>query len=221
MKIVVVGCGRFGAELAFRLHAKGHQVVVIDQNDASFDNLHPDYAGRTLVGDVLAEDVLRRAGIEAADCLAAVTNSDAVNAVVGHLARTIYGINDVVVRSYSPTWMPMHDAFGFQVVSSTTWGAQRVEQLLTHAFGCGVLSTGHGEVEVYEFHVPEAWDRTPLAELMAGEDCLPVALTRAGRATLPEPGTVLEVGDVLHLSATLVGVESLRRRLERAPTRRS
>jgi trk system potassium uptake protein TrkA len=194
---------------------------VVDQNDASFDTLHPDYGGRTLVGDVLSEDVLLRAGIEQADCLAAVTNSDAVNAVVGHVARAIYGITDVVVRSYSTTWMPMHVAFGFQVVSSTTWGAQRVEQLLTHAFGRSVLSAGHGEVEVYEFHVPESWAGIPLTELIAGEDCLPVALTRAGRAMLPEPGTMLEAGDVLHLSATLAGVESLRRRVERAPTRRS
>jgi trk system potassium uptake protein TrkA len=215
MRIVVVGCGRLGAELALRLHAAGNDVVVIDQLAAAFDNLSPDYGGRTLQADVLAADVLRRAGIEQADCLAAVTNSDAVNAVVGQIARAIYGIGNVVVRSYSPTWMPMHEAFGFQVVSSTMWGAQRIEQLLLHAFGQSVFSAGNGEVEVYEFKVPGAWAGTRLAELLAGEECLPVALTRAGRALLPDGATVLEAGDVLHLSATLRGVESLRRRVER------
>jgi trk system potassium uptake protein TrkA len=221
VKIVVVGCGRLGAELAFRLHANGDDVVVVDQLAGAFDNLRPDYGGRTLQGDVLADEVLRRAGIERADCLAAVTNSDTVNAVVGHIAREIYGMRNVVVRSYSPQWMPMHEAFGFQVVSSTTWGARRIEQLLLHTFGQSVFSAGNGEVEVYEFPVPEAWAGARLADLVAGEECLPVALTRAGRAWLPDAETRLEPGDVLHLSATLRGVESLRQRVKASPAGRA
>jgi trk system potassium uptake protein TrkA len=144
-----------------------------------------------------------------------VTNSDSVNAVVAHVARTVYRVPNVVVRSYAPTWQPMHEAFGFQVVSSTTWGAQRIEQLLVQVFGVSVFTAGNGEVAVYEFKVPEAWGGMKLGELVAGHECLPVALTRAGRATLPTPETRLEPGDLLHLSATLACVEALRERLER------
>src|SRR5258708_38920266 len=122
--IIVVGCGRVGAELAFRLYQRGHQVAVIDQVGSSFANLDPDYRGRTIEGEVLSHDVLVRAGIEEADGLTAVTNSDSVNAVVGHMARDVYKVHNVGVRNYDPRWLPMHEAFGLQVASSTAWAAQ-------------------------------------------------------------------------------------------------
>ena len=37
-----------------------------------------------------------------------------------------------------------------------------------------------------------------------------MAVTRAGKAMLPDLKMVLQAGDVLHVSATLEGVESLR-----------
>src|SRR5687767_2320008 len=119
MFIIIVGCGRVGSELAFRIYQRGHQVAVIDHVGASFGHLHPDYRGRTIEGEVLSEGVLERAGIREAEGLAAVTNSDAVNAVAGHVARSHYNVTNVIVRNYNPRWLPMHEAFGVQVVSST------------------------------------------------------------------------------------------------------
>jgi Trk K+ transport system NAD-binding subunit len=68
-------------------------------------------------------------------------------------------------------------------------------------------------VEIYEMLVSEAWDGRRLGELVSGDDCLAVALTRAGKAILPAADTVLEACDVLHVSATFAGVEALRTRL--------
>src|SRR5258708_8171606 len=126
------------------------------QVGASFAQLAPRYRGRAVGGEVPSEDVLQRAGIEQADGLAAVTNSDSVNAVVGHVARAIYHVPQVVVRNYDPRWRPLHEAFGLQLVSSTAWGAQRIEELLYQHYGRSVFSAGNGEVEVYELAVPGA-----------------------------------------------------------------
>ena len=216
MNIIVVGCGRVGAELAYRLYQKGHQVTVIDQLDTAFDNLPPDFRGRMVEEEVLNQDVLRRAGIEQADGLAAVTNSDSVNAVVAHVARAAYHVPNVVVRNYDPSWRPLHEAFGLQVVSSASWGAQRLEELLYHAEIRTVFSAGNGEVEIYEFSVPEAWHGRSLQDLLPEGQCLAVALTRAGRAILPSDEMLLEAGDVVLLSATADGIEVLRQQLSSA-----
>lgn len=213
MNIIVVGCGRVGAELAYRLFQKGHQVAVIDQVASAFDNLAPDFRGRTVEGEVLAQDVLRRAGIEQAEGLAAVTNSDSLNAVVAHVARTVYRVPQVVVRNFHPRWRPLLEAFGLQVVSSTSWGAQRIEELLYQPYARSVFSAGNGEVEIYELAVPEAWRGRTLQDLLPAGQCLAVALTRAGRAMLPSHEIRLEAGDIVHLSATLAGIEALRHRL--------
>jgi trk system potassium uptake protein TrkA len=213
MKIIVVGCGRVGAELAYRLFQRGHQVTVIDQESAAFKNLPTDFRGRMVRGQVLNQDVLRRAGVKQADGLAAVTNSDSLNAVVARVAQAVYGLSNVVVRNYDPHWRPLHEAIGLQVVSSTSWGAQRIEQLLYQAEVRAVFSAGNGEVEIYEYTVPPTWQGHKLQDLLPEGQCLAVALARAGKAALPAAGARLQAGDVLLLSATLEGIEAFRRRL--------
>jgi len=162
----------------------------------------------------MAEGVLKRAGIEQADALASVTNSDAVNAVVAHVARTVYNVTSVVSRNYDPRWRPLHEAMGLRMVSSTAWGAQRLEELLESRQMRPVLSAGNGEVEVYELVVTDRWAGQPLAALVDGIACALVALSHGGRAAVPSPGSVLEGGDILHVAATFESAAALRRRIE-------
>jgi len=202
-----------GAELAYRLYQKNYQVTIIDEEDAAFNNLHPNFQGRTIRGEALSEDVLRRAGIEYANGLAAVTNFDSVNAVVAYVARTVYQIKNVVARNYNARYQVLHESLGLQMVSSTMWGAQRFEQLLDNSDMHPMLSVGHGEVEIYEITVPTAWHGRELKALLPSGQCLIVALTRRGKAMLPTAEMLLETEDILHLSATPDGIEELRKRL--------
>ena len=214
MNIIVIGCGRVGSELAFRLFQKGHKVTVVDHRPAAFQTLHPDFRGRTVEGETLNQDVLRRAGMDEADGVAVVTSSDTLNAVVAQIARSVYQIANVIVRNYDPSWRSLHEAFGLQIVGSTSWGAQRIEELLYHREMRTVFSAGNGEIEVYEFTVPQAWDSRQLGDMLPKMDCAPVGLTRAGRALLPNSDTVLQQGDVVLVSATLSGITALRKSLK-------
>lgn len=216
MNFIIVGCGRVGAELCYHLFKNGHQVVVVDINKESFNRLHPDFRGRTLEGEGLAEGVLERAGIREAHGLAAVTNSDTLNAVVAHAARTLYDVPNVVARNYDPNLRSIIEAFGLQTVGSTYWGAQRVEELLINPSQRAVYSAGNGEVEVYEMPIPEAWNGRTLNELLGPlKNCYPVALARAGRSSLPEANTKLQTGDLLNVSSTFEGIGALTARLSK------
>ncbi len=213
MFFLVVGCGRFGSELAYGLFRDGHQVTVIDRVGGSFEHLPADYRGRTIEAEVLAEDVLKRAGVEQADGLAAVTNSDPVNAVVGHVAQTVFRVPNVVVRNYDPRYRPLFESFKLQVVSSTAWGARRIEALLHGGAARTVLPVGHGEVEIQELLVPAIWTGRRLDELLPAADCVPMSLTRSGKAAIVDPATRLEAGDVVHVGVTRDGAAALQRRL--------
>lgn len=215
MNFFVIGCGRVGSELAFRLYKNGHKVVVVDKNREALNNLPPEFRGRTIEGDVLAEKMLERAGIEEADGLATVTNSDTLNAVVGHMASTIYKVPIIVTRNYDPTMLPVLEAFGCNVVSSTSWGAQRIQELLLDPSFRSIFSAGNGEVEIYEMLIPAAWDGKSLGDLLRDNpDCLAVALTRGGRAIIPSAEMTLQTGDLLNVSATFAGIRILRSRLD-------
>lgn len=214
MNFIVVGCGRVGAELAYHLFQGGHQVVVVDSRKEAFNRLHPDFRGRTLEGEGLAESVLERAGIREADGLAAVTNSDTLNAVVAHIAITFFNVSNVVARNYDPNLRSVIEAFGLHSVGSTSWGAQRVEELLVNPTQKVVYSAGNGEVEVYEILIPEAWKGRTLGELLEPlTQCFPVAFSRAGRAFLPQMTIQFQTGDILNVSTTFEGITALTARL--------
>ena len=213
MNMIVIGCGRVGSELAYRLFKKGHKVTVIDQTDDSFSNLPDDFLGRMIEGEALNNDVLVHAGIETADGVAIVTSSDTTNAVIGHTIRKMFNITNVVVRNFDPLWRPLYDAFGLQMISSTSWGAQRIEELLYHREMRTVFSAGNGEVEIYEFTIPSEWDKHLLKELIPSNECVPVGMTRAGKAVIPNGDTVLNEGDAMLVSATFDGIRSLRKRV--------
>lgn len=214
MKFIVIGCGRVGAELSYHLFKSGHQVVVVDLKKESFNRLHPDFRGRTLEGEGLAENVLERAGIREADGFAAVTNSDALNAVISHAAREFFNVPVVVARNYDPSLRSVIEAFGLQTVGSTTWGAQRVEEMLMNPSEKVVYSAGNGEVEIYEIRIPDDWSERTVGELLGTlKECCPVALTRAGRSFLPDAETKFQSGDLFNVSSTFVGIGELTARL--------
>ena len=214
MNFVIVGCGRVGAELCYHLFKSGHNVVVVDINRESFNRLHPDFRGRTLEGEGLAEGVLERAGIREADGLAAVTDSDTLNAVVAHAARTIYNVPNVVARNYDPNLRPIVEAFGLQTVGSTSWGAQRVEELMMNPTQRMVYSAGNGEVEVYEVQIPEEWNGRTLGDLLQPlDECFPVAISRAGKSSLPDLQMDLQQGDLFNFSSTFEGMRAMMARL--------
>ena len=213
MRVVIVSCGRFGAELATRLFQGGHDVSIIDADETAFSRLPENFEGRINQGEALDRDVLHRAGVEKADAVAVVTDSDILNATIGHVVRTYYNKTNVVIRNHDPRYRPILEAYGLQMVSALSWGAQRVEEMIYHGDVRPVFSAGNGEVEVYEIAVPKFWSEHTMKELVGDTNTLPVSLTRAGRAMLPADQMRLEEGDVIHVSATLEGVEALRSRL--------
>ena len=215
MNFIVIGCGRVGAELAFKLYNLGHKVTVVDEDRESFNRLDTDFRGRAIEGEAVAADTLERAGIEQADGIAVVTNSDTLNAVIGHAARSYYKVPQVIVRNYDPALRSMMESFGLQLVSSTAWGAERIQELLLDPSFRAVFSAGNGEVELYEMLIPGVWEGKTIGSLLQGcTECVVVALTRAGRAEIPPVDKSFQAGDILSVSATLEGVESLRARLQ-------
>jgi trk system potassium uptake protein len=211
--IIIVGCGRVGMELALSVHQQGHSVAVMDASQKAFDRLGLDFGGRTIQGDALDRDALKRAGIESAHGLAAVTSSDSANIITARVARDVFKIDHVVARVYDPARAPIYELLGLQTVASSSWGAQRMEQLLLHPGLQSVYSAGNGEVQIYEVIIPEAWQGQSLSDLVPASTAVAAAITRGGRGLLPTPDLMLQADDVLQVSATAEGAASLRQRI--------
>jgi trk system potassium uptake protein TrkA len=214
MKVIVVGCGRVGSALAYQLHREGHQVTVIDQDSAAFDQLSLDFRGRTIKGDVLDRNVLRRAQVEEADALAAVTRSDSLNALVAHVARTEYRVARCVARNADPRQRALQEALGVAIVGSQDWGAQRMMELLSDAPRRVDLEEGGSEFAVHRLEVPESWRGQTLGQLLPEERVHPLAVIRAGRRLQFSHPLPLEAGDVIYLAAEPAEMEAVWKQMQ-------
>lgn len=212
MNFIIIGCGRVGAQLAFNLYQLGHKITVIDNNGASFNNLPAKFLGRTIEGEATHLDVLKRAGIEHADGLAVVTNSDSLNAVIGQVAKKYFDRRNVVVRNYDPLWRSMVSAFNLDIVSSSSWGAQRIEGKLINPDFMMTASIGNGEISIYELSISEELNNLTLSSLFLDQNCGVVGLVREGNTLMPDMDMKLKKGDLLLISASRTGASNLQKR---------
>ena len=84
------------------------------------------------------------------------------------------------------------------------------QRFIAEEFFPRVLREGNGEVEIYEVRIPKEWNDRTLGELTGPlSECRVVALTRAGRSSLPEADTKLQTGDMLTVSSTFKGIGGL------------
>lgn len=130
MRFVIIGCGRVGARLADMLDAEGHDVTVVDTNPDAFARLGSEFKGNAVIGTGIDEDVLRKAGVEAADGLAAVTNDDNANIMASQIAKVIFKVPRVTTRIYDPAREDVFRSLGLKAISPIRIGALRLRELL-------------------------------------------------------------------------------------------
>ena len=128
MKIVIMGCGRVGAQIASMLEQDGHEITVLDTDAQSFRRLPPDFSGTALLGNGMDEYVLKKAGIEEADVFIAMTQGDNRNVMAAQIAKHIFNVPWVISRIYDPLRQEMYDTLGIEAFSPTTIFAELVRE---------------------------------------------------------------------------------------------
>ena len=108
MKIIVVGCGRVGKQLAEVLDTPENQVTVIDVDAAALARLSSEFQGMRVVGHGYDESVLEQAGIRDCDAFAAVTSMDNVNLMASEVARRLYSVPHVLTRLINPEHIKLY-----------------------------------------------------------------------------------------------------------------
>ena len=119
MNILIVGCGKVGSRVASELSRMGHDVAVVDRSEKRFAMLDEDFSGLTVCGVPIDQDVLKLAGVESCDALAALTESDNVNIAVSEVAKELFHVPNVLARIYDPRRETVFAHFGLNTVCPT------------------------------------------------------------------------------------------------------
>jgi len=209
MKAIVMGCGRLGSQISLNLDQHGHEVTVIDHDSNSDGRLGDNFHGRIIRGVGFDKEVLTDAGIERADAFVAASMSDNANLVAARIARNIFHVPRVIARLYDPRRAEIYQRLGLTTISSTTWGAERILQLLSHT-DLDVWNTfGRGEVSVVSIDAPSHLVGRNVNQMNMPGEALVISITRKDHAILPISGTEIQEGDLIHLAVVTSAMAKL------------
>lgn len=133
--IVIIGCGRLGANVAAMFSRRGNDVVMIDKDGDSFRKLSPEYSGFSVEADATDIDALKKADIDKACILVAVTDNDNVNIMVSQIARVIFNIPKVIARLYDADKEKINSEHSIHTIYPTKLSMEAFEHLLDNEQG--------------------------------------------------------------------------------------
>ncbi len=214
LHVVIGGYGRVGRYLAKMLEFEGHRVSVIDQDPLVFDcEEFEEIMGSKHVGPVFDRDVLEDAGIEDADCFAAVTSGDNSNIVAARICKETYRVPRVIARIYDPRRAEIYRGLGISTIASVTWTSSRLLDMVSHSDLHSEYQYGDADVEMMEVPLPAGLEGKSVSDLAVPGEIAVATILRGGRGVLPEPGTLFEKGDTVYVNVLRESTEKLERLL--------
>ena len=220
MKVVVAGAGNVGRHLAFDLTERGHDVTLIEQEPAAVARAKLDLpeAVTLLLGDACELYVLEEAKLGQADVIVAATGDDEDNLVVSLLAKQEFAVPRVVARVNHPNneWM-FTEQWGIDAaVSPPHILTALVEEAVTVGDVVRLLKLDRSGAALVELTLREGSSAAgrPMYELRLPLESAIVAILREGHVVIPQPETVLAVGDKVMAIAKPEAEDTLRSVLE-------
>jgi trk/ktr system potassium uptake protein len=199
--IVIMGCGRVGSTLAHILEDRDNTIAVIDRDPEAFRRLRSSFKGDKITGIGFDRAVLIQAGIENADAFVAVSSGDNSNIISARVARETFNVERVVARIYDPRRAEVYERLGIPTVATVRWTADQMLRKIVPEGGEPLWRDPTGKIVLTEVGFSPAWIGEQVKSLESSTMSRIAFIDRLGQAFVPEPGTALQEGDVLHVMA--------------------
>jgi trk system potassium uptake protein TrkA len=161
MRVIIVGAGEVGYELAKFLSMEEVDIVVIDQDAKKLSRVSEELDVATIAADGLSPSGLREAGAENADMLLAVTNSDETNMIACMLGKAMFSIPRKIARIRNPEYFRNEQLLSREnldidpAISPEVEVATAIVRLLEAPFASDVEDFEDGLIKIIGFRVPE------------------------------------------------------------------
>jgi len=210
--IIVCGYGTIGQSAVRELKEMGVEYMVVDMRQRL-----PSEETCFIMGDAGKEGVLLRAGVERADAVIVSTDSDATNALIVLMAKTINpGIKALAVVKKLSSIEKLYKAQADYVVSDSAIGGRLVARGLLSPFAGGLMEkiTLSKDVEITEVVVPSSSPLVGRALHSSGirkETGVNVVMLKRGSemSLTPKGSTIIEERDRLVVVGHSEGIKAL------------
>jgi trk system potassium uptake protein TrkA len=226
MKIVILGAGQVGASVAESLVSEQNDITVVDLEAQRLRLLQDRLDLRTVLGNGAHPTVLAEAGIEDADLLVAVTQSDETNLVACRLAARLFNVPRRIARVRATDYLGNEKVLGedgFDVdlaICPEQILTDYIVKLVEFPEALQVLDFADGRVSLVAVRAYAGGPLVgqPLKDMrkhMPRIDTRIVAIFRGDRSIVPDGETVIEAGDEVFCLAASGHIREVMRELRR------
>lgn len=207
MKIIVVGCGKVGLALVEQLTSERHEITVVDKNAERLKTVLSNLDVMSYVGDGTSYTTLKNAGIEGADLMVAVMNSDEMNLLccviaqkVGH-CRTIARVRNPIYNSEVEF---LKKELGIAMIFNPEMtAAEEISRIFNFPYASKIDVFSNRKVELVHFKIKlgSKMNNLKVADIRAEHHCQVLVCTvrRGDKVMIPGGDFVLEEDDMVGL----------------------
>jgi trk system potassium uptake protein len=202
MRTVIIGAGEVGFNTARMLSHEGHDVVLVEQDEALVERATEQLDALVVHGNGASPKLLAEAGISKSDLLIAASSSDEVN-IIACLAAKAQGVPRTVARIHNPDYYDTRDPFAQEmlgidfVIHTEQMAAEEIKDALLVPGAVNVDTFADDAIEVAEVVLDEGSPAVgrALKDVRLPPESLVVGVVRHGEALVPRGGTVLQRRD--------------------------
>ncbi len=212
MNIIIAGCGKVGQKLTERLsHEKEHNITVVDINASIIETLVNQHDVMGVCGSCGNIEILSEAGVENADLMIAVTQSDEINMLTCLMAKKL-GNCQTIARVRKPEYVKslavFKDDLGLSmVINPEQAAAKEMARVLRFPSAIQIDTFARGKVEILKFRISEesVLNNMQVSNMAAKLHCdiLVCGVERGDDAFIPRGDFVLQSGDLVSIVSTI------------------
>lgn len=218
MKSIIIGGGKVGYYLLKTLKKRGYNVILIERNADICLKIAEDINAEIICGDGTDLEVLKDAGIQEAEIVAAVTGTDEENLVICEIAKVSFDINKTIARINNPKNIAMFKALG---VDKTVCSTEVIANLIEYEFDKDNFKLIHvferGSMILVEIiiHDDDGWCNQFIQNMDLPAECVITSILRDEKVIYPRGDTQFLENDKVLVITNKTALTKLKKYLSR------
>lgn len=217
MKSIIIGGGKIGYFLLKTLVEHGYRVTLIERDEQTCRKIAEDIDADIICGDGTEIEVLRDAGIESAEIVAAVTGTDEENLVICEIAKLSFDIYKTIARVNNPKNVTMFKALGVdKTVCSTEVIANLIESEFEREDYRIIQMFDRGSMILIEITIltsNHAWANKKVKILELPDECVIASIIRGEKVIFPRGESEILLDDKVLILTNKTAFGDLKKRL--------
>lgn len=205
MKVLIVGMGKLGVQLAEAFVYKDNDVTVVDQKQSALQKVSDQLDVLALQQNGVEISRLGKTQVAHMDLTIAVTDDDETNILICFLAKR-KGCKRAIARVRNPEYFHQIDFIKNEmdidyIVNPDRTTAFEIRDYLLKDITLNMEDFAQGQISLMDIHVNNLCGVAgkQLKDLSGMEKVLVVAVSREGKVIIPYGDMVIEENDVLYL----------------------